>query len=181
MRSQIAKYCQMDEAAISKILDEQGLGLSYEKGLIDSRTLFHSLPPNIQGKGGFAGWFDAISGAFEPNSTINPLLKDLKKGGVAIFVCSNICEAHFDYIYTHFSALHLFDGYILSYEVKAQKPEERMYSLALEKTKTPKDKALFIEGRQDCAEKARLLGFDSEYYTDTHALRNILQQKGLLS
>ena len=57
MRSQIAKYCEIEEDLVGEILDKRGLGIMYEKGEIDSRTLFHSLPSHIQGTGGFHGFF----------------------------------------------------------------------------------------------------------------------------
>ena len=97
-----------------------------------------------------------------------------------LFICSNICEAHFNYAYTHYSTFHLFDGFILSYEVKSEKPEDLIYSSAILKTATTKENTLFIEGRKEYAEKARFLGLDSEYYTTTQSLKEHLKQRGLL-
>lgn len=181
MHRQIADYCQIEEAEVVELLQKTKWGELYEKGEIDSRTLFHYLPPHIQGNQGFLGWFEAISNVFEPNDLITPIIKKLRQTGIPLFICSNVCEAHFSYAYTHFSCLHLFDGYILSYEVKARKPEEKMYYCALEKAKTTKNNSLFIEGISEYAEKAHLLSLDSELYTTTEILKNELVKREILN
>lgn len=180
MRKQIASYCQTDENLIEETLKNTGWGEQYERGEIDSRTLFHYLPPEIQGNKGFSGWFDAISSVFEPNDSITQIIKELKKNNVLLYVFSNICEAHFSYAYTHFSAIHLFDGYILSYETGAIKPDNKMYEYALQKTNAEKEDSFFVEGVEECVQKARLLGLDSELYISPQLLQSQLKARGLL-
>ncbi len=181
MHKQIADYCKIKEPEVEELLQTTGWGEMYERGEIDSRTLFHYLPAHIQGDQGFSGWFDAISNVFEPNDLITPVIKKLKQNGMNLCICSNICEAHFSYAYTHFSSLHLFDEYILSYEVKAKKPEEKMYACALEKAKTTKENAFFIEGLDEYTKKAHLLHIDSETYINPTSLLNELAKRELLN
>jgi FMN phosphatase YigB (HAD superfamily) len=181
MRKQIAELCELKEDMIEDILLKTGLGEKYEKGEIDSRTLFHYLPPNIQGKEGFSRWAEAISNVFEPNDSICVLLKELKRNRIKIFILSNICEMHFSYAYTHFPAFHLFDGHILSYKEGMKKPDHQLYDYALQKTNTEKRNSFFIEGIEEYAQKARLLDFDCESYLHIDLLRSQLKKRELLT
>ena len=180
MKKQIASYCQIEETLVEETLKSTGWGEQYERGEIDSMTLFHYLPPLIQGSKGFSGWFNAISSVFEPNDHITPIIKELKKNNVLLFAFSNICEAHFSYAYTHFPVLHLFDGYILSYETGVRKPDDKMYECALQKANAEKEDSFFVEGVEEYVQKARLLGLDSEFYISPKLLQSQLKDRGLL-
>jgi FMN phosphatase YigB (HAD superfamily) len=180
MVSHIAEYCQMDVSEVKKALKEHQWSEAYEQGAIDSWTLFHQLPKNIQGSKGFAGWMDAISNIFKPNEALVSLVKKLKQEHIKLFTLSNICEAHFGYAYTHFPVLHLFDGHILSYEVKARVPDSKIYEEALLKASAEKENSFYVSASKEYVEKAKLLEIDSELYANPEALYLQLKQKKYL-
>ncbi len=180
MVGRIAEYCQMDALEVKKALKEQEWGEAYEKGEIDSWTLFHKLPKAIQGTKGFAGWMEAISNIFTPNDALVSLVKKLKLQNIQLFTLSNMCEAHFGYAYTHFPVLHLFDGHILSYEVKARVPDSKIYEEAFAKASTGKENSFYVSASQEYVEKAKELQIDSELYANPEALYLQLKQKKYL-
>jgi FMN phosphatase YigB (HAD superfamily) len=181
MNHQIAKFCQIEESLVEEVLNKTNWKDQYVKGEIDSRTLFHNLPAEIQGSRGFPAWAEAISDVFRPNDSISELLKELKKNNIKIFILSNICEIHFSYIYTHFPALHLFDGHILSYKTGLKKPDYHLYNHALQKASTEKQHSFFIEELEEYAQKARLLDFDCESYLHIDLLRSQLKKREFLT
>ena len=181
MSQQIAKFCQIEEPMVEDILKKTNWRELYEKGEIDSRTLFHNLPSHIRNSKGFPAWAEAISNVFQPNDSMSELLKELKKNNVKIFILSNICEIHFSYAYTHFPALHLFDGHILSYVAGLQKPDHHLYDYAMQKASTEKKHSFFVEGIEEYAQKARLLDFDCESYLHIDLLRSQLKKRELLT
>lgn len=181
MISQLASYCQIPQEVVEDLLQKTGWGDAYEKGEIDSRTLFHRLPPAIQGKRGFARWVEAVGDVFEPNDAIIPVIKRLKQEGVRLSIFSNICEVHFSYAFPRFPSFHLFDSYLLSYEVKMKKPDPLFYDFALKKTDTRKEQAFFVEEREEFSEKARQLSLHSSSYADAITLQNQLKVQGFLS
>ncbi len=181
MNQQIAEFCQISESEVEDILQKTKWTEQYEKGEIDTRTLFHRLPSEIQGSKGFSAWAEAVSNVFQPNDSMSELLKELKKNNIKIFILSNICELHFSYAYTHFPALHLFDGHILSYVAGLKKPDYNLYDYALQKASTEKKCSFFIEGVEEYAQKARLLDFDCESYLHIDLLRSQLKKRELLT
>lgn len=180
MYSQLASYCQMGTSDVREILKEHEWSEKYEKGEVDSRFLFHQLPPQIQGSKGFLGWMDAISNIFKANDPLNTLTKELKQASLKLFTLSNICEAHFGYAYTHFPVLHHFDGHILSYEVQARAPDEKIYKEALKQSAAVKERCFYITASEECVAKAKSLSIDSWLYTTPEELRLQLIQKNLI-
>ncbi|MES2199749.1 MAG: HAD hydrolase-like protein [Chlamydiota bacterium] len=181
MNQQIAEFCQIEEPMLEDLLKKTDWREKYEKGEIDTRTLFHYLPAEIRSSKGFHAWSEAISNIFEPNDSISELLKELKKNNIKLFILSNICEIHFSYAYIHFPALHLFDGHILSYATGLKKPDYHLYDYALQKASTEKQRSFFIEGVEEHAQKARLLDFDCESYLHIDILRSQLKKRELLT
>ncbi len=181
MYSGIAKFCEINESMVEDVLKKTGWGEKYEKGEIDSRTLFHYLPEEIRGSKGFPGWVEAVSDVFKPDDLINILLKELKKNEIKLFILSNICEMHFSYAYTRFPAFHLFDDRILSYTTGMKKPDLCIYDYALKKTGLNKECSFFVEGIEEYAQQARLGDFDCESYLNIDLLRSQLKKRGLLS
>lgn len=181
MNQQIAEFCQVDEALVKNTLKETNWKEKYETGEIDSRALFHYLPIDIQNSKGFPAWAEAVSNVFQPNDSISTLLKELRKNKIKLFILSNICEIHFSYAYTHFPALHLFDGYVLSYLTGLKKPDRHLYDYALEKAATDRQHSFFIEGVEEYAQKARLLNFDCESYLHIDLLRSQLKKREFLT
>jgi putative hydrolase of the HAD superfamily len=74
----------------------------------------------------------AVSDIFQPNDPVISIAKLVKDKGHRLFLLSNTCEAHFNFASAQFPFLKLFDGYVLSYEVRARKPEKKIYEKALE-------------------------------------------------
>ena len=180
MHSQIAKYCLVSIEEVKNALQKNGWGEKYEQGEIDSRTLFHKLSPEVQGSKGFASWMDTISDVFRPNDSLTPIIKELKQRKIKLFTLSNICEAHFNYAYIHFPILHLFDGHLLSYELKKKKPDPEFYKEALQKACTDKQHCFYVDGIEEYVKIARALGIDSELYTNPSTLRLQLTQRDFL-
>lgn len=180
MLSQIAEYCGIEQSMIQEMITKENWQEKYERGEIDSRTLFHYLPEKIREDRGFARFGEAISNVFDANASLGPMIKQLKQSNIKLYILSNICEIHFSYAYTHFSAFHLFDDYLLSYEMGAKKPEQKLFDQALKKTNTSPKEALFIEGLEEYTEKARAYGLDSEFYQSPDLLKQQLISRGCL-
>ena len=65
-----------------------------------------------------------------------------------VFIFSNTDEIHFPYIWKNFTALHFFkENLMLSYELNAVKPEEKIYQNAIEKFRLNPSECVFIDDR----------------------------------
>lgn len=178
MFQQLAHYCGLDatwiQAQVLKYLDP------FERGDIDSRHIHHMLSQESGKKLDFQGLQHAMSNIFELNEPMVALIKQLKKNQTPLFLLSNTCDAHFDFAYTHYPVLHLFDGYVLSYEVGARKPEKKIFEKALAIANCRAEDSFYTDDIPEYIESAKQMNIDAEVFTHHNRLTEHLIARGLI-
>lgn len=178
MKQQVAICCNLSVEETSflfqKYLDD------YERGSITTQALYSNLL-ELGGKPiSFTDFTHALSNIFQPNFPVISLLEQIKARGVKLFLLSNTCDAHFSFAQKHFAFLQLFDGFILSYEVRARKPEKKIYQKALEIGNCSHKECFYIDDVPAFVQAARSLNIDSEIYLKPEILHHHLIQRGIL-
>lgn len=180
MCKQLADFCRLEEAAVKESLFEKGMGELYERGIIDS-SMLHAHFSELSGQDlDFAGMMDAAGNIFEPNREIVSIIEQLKKNHIRLVLLSNTCEAHFKYAYKHFPQLHLFDHFVLSYEVGSLKPEAKIFHHALSVANNPVENCFYTDDIPAFIEGAKKCGLDAVQYTSTDKLTEELFKRGYL-
>lgn len=180
MYRQIADLCGLPRENVHQSTFTKVLIDDFETGRVDIQAI-HQFLCEISGKQvDFKSTIEAISNIFELNQAIVPIIKELKKTQIPLYVLSNTNEAHFDYAYTHFPVLHLFDGYVLSYEVGAKKPEKTIYEKALAKAGCLPHEVFYTDDIPEYVQGARNLKIDAEPFLDVPTLKSQLQKRKLL-
>ncbi len=82
------------------------------------------------------------------------------KNEVRIFLLSNISITHYEFLYSQYEELSLFEQSILSYKVGFRKPEKGIFRFALELAGASKD-VFFTDDREQFVYAARELGIDA--------------------
>jgi putative hydrolase of the HAD superfamily len=178
MFNQVAAFCGLKSSDL--LTHVQGFIDAYERGTIDNREVHHHLC-TLSGKSlDYAGLMNALSDIFEPNLNMISTIKELKAKHVPLYILSNTCEAHFNFAYTHYPILHLFDGYVLSYEVNARKPEKEIYTSALHIAGCEPETCFYTDDISEYVEAARTLKFDAETYKTHEQLISQLTERGIL-
>jgi FMN phosphatase YigB (HAD superfamily) len=106
--------------------------LKYETGLITREQFFSAVCESTGYCGGieeFGGFFADI---FTPIEPMVELHSALRKAEIPTYIFSNTNDLAISHIQKNFPFFSNFDGYILSYEVGAMKPDAKIYE-ALEK------------------------------------------------
>ena len=122
----------------------------------------------------------AVSDIFQPNDPVIEIALKLKSSGHRLFLLSNTCEAHFAFASSQFPFLKHFDGYVLSYEVGARKPEKKIYEKALEIAGCRNKECFYTDDVLPYIESARSLDIDAEQYTTPQELTQHLNARGIL-
>ncbi len=174
----IAEFCGLDLGLVKTHLFEKGLSERYEKGDIDSNTL-HQHFCNLSGQSlSLPGLMDATSQIFSQKAEMPPILERCKQQGIQLILLSNTCEPHFLQARKQFPFLSLFDGFILSYEVGARKPEKKIYDAALELANCPKEQCLYTDDVQEYVDAAIKFGIDSHLFKESVGLEEFLEKRG---
>jgi putative hydrolase of the HAD superfamily len=178
MCENLANYCDVEQETIRKLLFEEKLAIRFEEGSIDSPWLTKRLS-DLSGKRlDLTELKQAASEIFSPKEETIAMLKRLKDQGARLFILSNTCDAHFEYIKAHYDFIDLFDGFILSYELGVRKPDEKIYQYALELADAPKESCAYIDDIREYAHAAVRLGIDSHHFENAEGLAPALIEWG---
>jgi len=122
-------------------------------------------------------WTESITGSIA--GTVK-LLQILKEKGHAVFGLSNWSAETFPIVRHEFDFLNLFDGVIISGEVKLIKPEPAIFELCLQMIGKPANECLFIDDSQPNIIAAHKMGFDTIQFHSPEQLAGELQARQLL-
>jgi len=128
----IASGGKMLAEKIYEFIAVSPLLLKYETGLLTREQFFDAICEAT----GYCGNIDEFGGFFADIFTpIDPMVElhsALRKAGIPTYIFSNTNDLAISHIRKNFQFFKNFDGYILSYEVGAMKPDTKIYE-ALEK------------------------------------------------
>jgi putative hydrolase of the HAD superfamily len=77
-----------------------------------------------------------------------------------LIIVSNTNRLHFEMLKRTYTIFRYFFGYILSYQVKAMKPDPAFYAAALEMAECTPEECVFIDDLPENVAGAKLAGFD---------------------
>lgn len=119
------------------------------------------------------------SDLFTVNEDVAALLPVLKEK-YKLVLLSNTNYIHQKYGWEHYGFLDFFDKLILSHEVGAIKPEEKIYKAVEAFTKLPPAEHIFIDDIKEYAEGAKKCGWDAIQFLGYDDLLKNLKLKNIL-
>jgi 2-haloacid dehalogenase len=122
-------------------------------------------------------WPETLGDAIGPTVEV---LAELRAAGVRLFALSNWSAETFPAARPRYPFLEWFDGIVISGEVRAAKPDPRMYEALLERHGLDAGEILFIDDTAENVAAAEALGIRSIRFTGGPALRRELASLGLL-
>jgi putative hydrolase of the HAD superfamily len=168
---QVAALTGLERTVISKLLFQDGLQWQYERGAVSTDAL-HAMLQNLARGRQFtvAELAFAASDIFAPIAVMHDLVWKLNARGVRMILVSNTCEAHFDYCFARYPVLQCFQAHVLSYKVKAMKPEPEFYAAALRLAGAPPAECLFIDDLPVNISAAEAAGMRGVVFTGIESL-----------
>ncbi len=116
---------------------------------------------------------------FTINGDMVALLPKLKEN-YRLVLLSNTNSIHRKYGWQKYEFLKIFEKLILSYEVGAVKPEEKIYKSVEAYTKEPPENHIFIDDIPAYAEGAQKAGWDAIHFTNYENLVGDFDEKGII-
>lgn len=112
---------------------------------------------------------------FWENPGMEKLLARIKRR-YPLYLISNTNALHFNYIKKHFSLLRHFDRKFPSHEVKARKPDTRIFRRVLKKIGLRPDETVFIDDMRSFIAGARKVGMKTIHFKGRPALLKSLRK-----
>jgi len=98
---------------------------------------------------------------FEPKTKTVKVLQYLKNNGKKLYILSNFHKKAFEIVEKRFDFFNLFDGGVVSADVKLLKPEIEIYKTLIDKYSLDAEKTVFIDDNPSNVEAAKKTGITS--------------------
>lgn len=151
----------------------------FERGDMPEEEFINIMLNVLENKISRERFLNDYSKIFTVNEDVASLLPVLK-GKYTLVLLSNTNSIHREYGWKDYGFLKYFDKLILSYEVRAVKPEEKIYRSAETFTNKPSAEHLFIDDIADYVEGAKNVGWDAVQFTGYNKLVSDLKTRNIL-
>lgn len=115
---------------------------------------------------------------FTPDDQVISLLPKLKEN-YKLVLLSNTNSIHREFGYNHYEFLKYFDKMILSYEVKALKPEPEIFKAVEHFTNAEPSEHIFIDDIYEYANAAKFMGWDAIQFVNYEQLISEFKKRGI--
>lgn len=152
---------------------------AFERGDLSEKEFLKKVMNAIQNKINEETFCNYYSKIFTVNEDVVSLLQKLKEKYILVLL-SNTNSIHKKYGWQNYDFLKNFDKLILSYEVNANKPEEKIYRAVEDFTKMPSEKHFFIDDVLEYVNAAKKIGWNAVQFTTYQNLVESLRKNGIL-
>jgi HAD superfamily hydrolase (TIGR01509 family) len=176
----IAARGRVAPEAVREFIDHSPLLFRYETGLITTDGFFAEIQAATGYRGTTAEFAGEFADIFTPMPEMIALHAELRRRGLATFILSNTNELAASHIRQRFPFFADFDGYLLSYQVGAMKPDEKIYLAAEQLTRRRGADLLFLDDRADNIAAAAARGWQVVHHQSHAQTRAAVAALGLL-
>jgi HAD superfamily hydrolase (TIGR01509 family) len=176
----IAARAKLTPADVQKFLDHSPLLYRFETGLMTQHEFF----AEVQQYAGFRGSFEEFASFFADIFWEIPQMVELhatlRRKGIPTYIFSNTNDLAIGHIRQNFPFFAEFDGYILSYEVKAMKPDARIYEALEEKSGKRGAEILYLDDRRENVDAGASRGWQVILQTEPERTKAELKKYRLI-
>jgi glucose-1-phosphatase len=115
---------------------------------------------------------------FRRHEAVLPVIEALV-GRVRLLLLSNTNDVHFEFLRPQLPVLEKFDDLVLSYQIGAAKPDERIFHEALRRAGTRPEATAYFDDIAAYVDAARQLGIRGQVFTDAPSFARQLTELGL--
>ncbi len=177
--ARLAEQCGCKPEEIPARIRATGLVAPFEKGEIGAEPFVRDLSCALGLNLSYREFCDWWSGIFLEEPLVpEALLEDLASR-YRLLALSNTNPIHFAMLQQAYPLLRHFDGYVLSYEVGAAKPEAKIYREAIARAQCEPEECFFTDDLAVNIEAAREHGMDAVQFLSADQLERELRARGL--
>lgn len=176
----IAALIGADPLQVKDALFTSGLEHRYEAGSATTKDVFEHLQKFSTQPFSVEALMHAASDIFKPVTGMESLVREMKDRYGPVGLLSNTNVAHWNFIRERYPIVEEFSYKTLSYEVKAMKPDAKIYQHALQLCGFAPEQTLFIDDVPANCHGAEACGMKSHLFTSAEGLRVVLTQAGIL-
>jgi HAD superfamily hydrolase (TIGR01509 family) len=168
----MATVARSTPETIRRLVFESDLEHRYETGLITGKEFVEEISRKLDRVIPVEAMLEAASAIFQPNLEMLGVLQAIRDRGIPMGLLSNTNAAHWEWIIRQNYPVvdGWFDPIVLSYEVKAMKPNRLIYDHATNEAKVAASDIFFVDDRIDNVVGAEQAGWRAEPFQDVAKL-----------
>jgi glucose-1-phosphatase len=172
--------CHYAAADIPGRIFPTGLVRRFETGLIDSREFYARFSELLGLRVDYARFCEIWSSIFTETLLPESLFESLA-ARYRLVLLSNTNPIHFETIRARLPHLRHFHHLVLSYEVKAMKPQPEIFRAAIDLAQCRAEECFFTDDIPEYVEAARALGIDAVPFESQAQIERELRARGILA
>lgn len=178
--SQLAERTGLPIPDVAERIRQSGLYNTYESGGLETGDFLDRFSNVLGLKCTYDEFREIWNSIFLPEtSTSEELVVELKQR-YRLVLLSNTNALHYGWLREKYPILRHFDAYTLSYEVKAMKPDNRIFAAAVANAQCDPGECFFTDDIENYVQAARNFGIDAEQFTGEPTLRQHLKARKLI-
>lgn len=154
--------------------------LRYELGLLTSEQFYRAVSAATDYTGDFEEFSACFAGIFDPIAAMIDLHAALRQRGWPMYIFSNTNELAIRHIRRNFPFYSQFDGYILSYEHAAMKPDSKLYEVVERQSGRHGKGILYLDDRPENIAAGAARGWNAILHENPAKTRAALESLGLI-
>jgi len=170
--------CPHEAADIPKLLAGTGLVERFETGLVEPRDFVAEITRVLDLSVDYEGFCEIWSSIFMHTLVPESMLEGLK-ARYRLLLLSNTNAIHFEMVRRSYPMLRHFDDLILSYEVKAMKPQPAIYRAAIERAECEPGECFYTDDIAEYVAGAQAMGIDAVQFQGAERLAEEMKARGI--
>lgn len=173
------KLCDYPAAEIRKRIASTDMVNRFETGLVEPRDFVEQLSGILNLRVGYDGFCEIWSSIFLPHALVPESVLEGLHRRYRLLVLSNTNALHFAMVRQCYPLLRHFDDFILSYEVKAMKPDPAIYRAAIARAECRAEECFYTDDIAEYVEGARKEGIDAVQFVSGEQLERELAARDI--
>jgi HAD superfamily hydrolase (TIGR01509 family) len=172
----IAARCTKPPENLHAFLGSSPLLVEYESGRLTRGQFFAAVRDAVGFRGDLVEFGKFFAEIFSPIEPMIALHAELRRRGLPTYIFSNTNDLAIEHVRRDFPFFKNFDGYILSHEVKAMKPDVKIYE-AMEKMSGKRGaEIIYIDDRLENVEAGSARGWRTILHETPEKTRATLEK-----
>jgi putative hydrolase of the HAD superfamily len=176
----LSALCSLPPADIRARIGATDLVNRFETGLVEPEDFVRQLTALLDLQIEYAQFCTIWSSIFLPEPLIPDSMLEALHRNYRLLLLSNTNAIHFEMIREHYPLLRHFDSFVLSYEVKAMKPQAGIYEAVLALAQCAPDECFYTDDIPDYVEAARAFGIDAVQFHSREQIEAEMRQRGIV-
>jgi HAD superfamily hydrolase (TIGR01509 family) len=177
----IRKRCRLTSAELHSLLNQSALLHRYESNQLSTAQFFAEVQQASDFQGSLAEFRELFADIFTPIRPMLEMQRQLRERSVPTYLFSNTNDIEIGHIRDRFPFFANFDGYILSFEHNAMKPDPEIYRVVERTSGRSGSELLYIDDRPENIATGEALGWRTILHHEPARTVEAVRAFGLLA